>query len=130
MSELETVALAEQEMAWLAIRQPAIVRMLERDLGGCDTDALAAGLELTSQLLGELSSLTGEMIDRVSSRELAIARARVASTELDPEIVIWTTTRLANLPVVLSAQEQAAIGRAIATVTMSQTIGEVVAPTT
>lgn len=122
MSELETVALAEQEMAWLAIRQPAIVRMLERDLGGCDTDALAAGLELTSQLLGELSSLTGEMIDRVSSRELAIARARVASTELDPEIVIWTTTRLANLPVVLSAQEQAAIGRAIATVTVSQTI--------
>lgn len=122
MSELETVALAEQEMAWLAIRQPAIVRMLERDLGGCDTDALAAGLELTSQLLGELSSLTGEMIDRVSSRELAIARARVASTELDPEIVIWTTTRLANLPVVLSAQEQAAIGRAIATVTVSQII--------
>lgn len=123
MSELETVALAEQEMAWLAIRQPAIVRMLERDLAGCDTDALAAGLELTSQLLGELSSQTGEIIDRVSSRELAIARAQVASTELDPEIVVWTATRLASLPVVLSAQEQAAIGRAIATVTMSQTIG-------
>ena len=86
MSELETFAVAEQEMAWLAIRQPAIVRMLERDLAGCDTDALAAGLELTSQLLSELSSLTGVILHRVSSRELAVAGAQVASAGLDPEI--------------------------------------------
>ena len=123
MSELETFAVAEQEMAWLAIRQPAIVRMLERDLAGCDTDALAAGLELTSQLLSELSSLTGVILHRVSSRELAVAGAQVASAGLDPEIARWTTTRLASLPVVLTDQEQAAIGRAIATVTVSQTIG-------
>lgn len=123
MSDLENVGLAEQEMAWLAIRQPAIVRMLERDLAGGDTDALAAGLELTSQLLGELSSQTGVMIHRVSSSELAVAGAQVASDELDPEIVRWTTIKLAALPVVLTALEQAKIGRAIATVTLSQTIG-------
>jgi hypothetical protein len=63
------------------------------------------------------------MIDRVTTSELAVAGAQVASAGLDPEIVRWTTTQLASLPVVLTAHEQAAIGRAIATVAMSQTIG-------
>jgi hypothetical protein len=46
MFALPDQALAEHEVSWLAIRQPAVIRMLERELASPDGDAFAAGLEL------------------------------------------------------------------------------------
>ncbi len=124
MADFESDGLAEQEMAWLAIRQPAIVRMLERDLASSDSDALAAGLELTSQVLSERSDQllsdqsgpSGTMMARFSTSDLAAARAQIASAMLDPGIARWTSTRLAGLPAVFSAHDEEAIGRAIAAI--------------
>src|SRR5436189_3026808 len=50
MFALPDQELAEHEVSWLAIRQPAVIRMLERELASPDGDAFAAGLELACRV--------------------------------------------------------------------------------
>ncbi len=46
------ISLAEHDVSWLAIRQPAVMRLLESELASPDGDAFAAGLELACRVLG------------------------------------------------------------------------------
>ena len=133
MKQVERSSADVAEMAWLAIRQPAIVRMLERDLSEFagppvagaptrssivvprgDHDALAAGLELTAQLLEEIAQ-RGTLCNRVSASELVRAATDVAATGVSASVVTWTSERLARLPVVLTDEESAAVQRTVAT---------------
>lgn len=120
MRQIEQRSADVAEMAWLAIRQPAIVSMLERDLSEIsslkpDHDALAAGLELTTQLLGEIAE-GGRLCNRVSASDLLRAAADVAAAGVAASVVTWTSERLARLPVVLTDEESAAVHRVVATV--------------
>lgn len=132
MKQVELCSADVAEMAWLAIRQPAIVRMLERDLSEIyrsaaansarkaiavprgDRDALAAGLELTAQLLSEIAE-GGTLCNRVSTSDLVRAATEVEATGVAASVVTWTSERLARLPVVLTDEESAAVQRAVAT---------------
>src|ERR1700760_1502837 len=49
LSVYETAA---QDASWFAIRHPAVLRLLERELATDDGDAFAAGLELACRVLG------------------------------------------------------------------------------
>lgn len=42
---------AEREVSWFAIRHPAVLRLLERELSAPDGDAFAVGLELAGRVL-------------------------------------------------------------------------------
>jgi hypothetical protein len=109
-----------QEISWLAIRQPAVIRMLERELdAGTDTDNFAAGLELACHVLSEFTAKTGVVVDRLSTSELERAKVAVASGGRDGATLGWIRQRIRELPVVLTSSDEASIANAIATICMA-----------
>jgi len=75
---------AEHDVSWLAIRYPAVMRLLERELAAPDGDAFAAGLELACRVLG--GKARAELIDsgpqRSKDRNHLTARVPLAGAPL------------------------------------------------
>ncbi len=107
----DTQQLAEQDVSWLAIRQPAVMRLLEREL--ICSDALAAGLELACRVLGGRTSL-GDL--RLDHRALQHGMAAVRDGHCDRAMVRSLRDQIDELPVALSKSEQDAVATAIAAV--------------
>src|SRR5206468_7744468 len=93
--------LAEQDVSWLAIRQPAVMRLLERELGA--SDALGAGLELACRVLGGRTSL-GDL--RLDHRALHHGLAAVREGLCDRAMVRSLRDQIDELPVALTKAEQ------------------------
>jgi len=102
---------AEQDASWLAIRQPAVVRMLERELAYPDGDAFAAGLALACRVLGGRTPLHDMRIDHnaLSSAMIAVRHGRC-----DRAMVVSIRDQIEALPVVLTPGEQDAVATSIA----------------
>ena len=79
---------AKQDVSWLAIRQPAVIRLLEQELGSPDdarvADAFAAGLELACRVLGGKTPL-GDL--RLDHQSLATGMAAVRAGRCDRAMV-------------------------------------------
>ena len=75
---------AEHDVSWLAIRQPAVMRLLEAELAAGDGDAFAAGLELACRVLGGRTPL-GDL--RLDHHALAAGLAAVRSGRCDRAMV-------------------------------------------
>ena len=106
-------ALAEHDVSWLAIRQPAVMRLLEAELASPDGDAFAAGLELACRVLGGRTPL-GDL--RLDHRALDGGMAAVRSGRCDRTMVKSLREQIAELPVVLTKREQDAVATVIAAV--------------
>ena len=106
-------ALAERDVSWLAIRQPAVMRMLEAELASPDGDAFAAGLELACRVLGGKQPL-GDL--RLDHRALTAAMAEVRGGRCDRAMVRSLRDQIDDLPIVLSPAEQDAVATVIAAV--------------
>jgi hypothetical protein len=104
---------AEHDVSWLAIRQPAVMRLLEAELASGDGDAFAAGLELACRVLGGRTPL-GEL--RLDHHALAAGLAAVRSGRCDRAMVRSLRDQIDELPVVLSPREQDAVATVIAAV--------------
>jgi hypothetical protein len=104
---------AEHDVSWLAIRQPAVMRLLEAELAAGDGDAFAAGLELACRVLGGRTPL-GEL--RLDHHALAAGLATVRSGRCDRAMVRSLRDQIDELPVVLSPREQDAVATVIAAV--------------
>ena len=104
---------AEHDASWLAIRQPAVVRMLERELATGDGDALAAGLELACRVLGGRTSL-GDL--RLDHRALASGMAAVRSGRCDRAMVRSLRDHICDLPIILTGAEVDMVATTIAAV--------------
>ncbi len=106
---------ASSDASRLAIRQPAVIRMLERELGGFagfgDGDAFAAGLELASRVLGGSTPLSDLRLDH---RSLAHGLAAVRQGHCDRAMVRSIRDQIDELPVVLTPLEQDAVATVIA----------------
>ena len=102
---------AEQDVSWLAIRQPAVMRLLERELA--DADALGAGLELACRVLGGRTSL-GDL--RLDHRALATGLAEVRDGRCDRAMVRSLRDQIDELPIALTRAEQDAVATVIAAV--------------
>ena len=102
---------AEHDVSWLAIRQPAVMRLLERELG--DPDALGAGLELACRVLGGRTSL-GDL--RLDHRALQHGLAAVRSGHCDRAMVRSLRDQIAELPVALRRAEEDLVATVIAAV--------------
>lgn len=105
--------LAEQDVSWLAIRQPAVMRLLERELANPDGDAFAAGLELACRVLGGRTSL-GDL--RLDHRALQHGLAEVRDGHCDRAMVRSLRDQIDELPVALSKAEQDLVATVIAAV--------------
>jgi len=113
MFALPKEELAEHEVSWLAIRQPAVIRMLERELASPDGDAFAAGLELACRVLGAPTSVGDLRLDHNSLNSGMVA---VRSGRCDRAMVRSIRDQIEELPVVLTPGEQDAVATVIAAV--------------
>jgi hypothetical protein len=105
-----------EEVSWLAIRQPGVIRLLERRLWAPDGDAFAAALELVCRLFGELAATDGLPLPRLDHRMLDRGVAAVTTGATDPTLDGWIRDQLAALPVVLADREEAEVIAVIAAV--------------
>lgn len=102
--------LAEHDVSWLAIRQPAVMRLLESELMSPDGDAFAAGLELACRVLGGRTPLGSLRLDHGS---LAAGMASVREGRCDRAMVRSLRDQIEELPVVLMREEQDAVATVI-----------------
>jgi hypothetical protein len=107
------VAVAEHDVSWLAIRQPAVMRLLERELASPDGDAFAAGLELACRVLGGRTPL-GDL--RLDHNALMNGMVAVRSGRCDRAMVRSLRDQIEELPLVLTKQEQDAVATTIASI--------------
>ncbi len=105
--------LAEHDVSWLAIRQPAVMRLLEEELMSDDGDAFGAGLELACRVLGGRTPLGSLRLDHTS---LAAGMAAVRNGRCDRAMVQSLRDQIEELPVVLMKEEQDAVATVIAAI--------------
>jgi hypothetical protein len=105
--------LAEHDVSWLAIRQPAVIRLLERELAAPDSDAFGAGLELACRVLGRTTTLGDTRLDH---RALAAGMAAVRSGRCDRAMVRSLRDQIEELRVVLTPGEQDAVATVLAAI--------------
>jgi hypothetical protein len=108
-----TQSLAEHDVSWLAIKQPAVVRLLERELASPDHDAFAAGLELACRVLTGRTPL-GDL--RLDHQSLTAGMAAVRAGRCDRAMVRSLRDQIDELPIVLTRAEQDAVATTIAAV--------------
>ncbi len=105
---------AEYDVSWLAIKQPAVMRLLERELGTFrDNDALSAGLALAGRVLGGNTPL-GEL--RLDHTALATGLASVRGGRCDRAMVRSIRDQVDELRVVLTPLEQDAVATVVAAI--------------
>lgn len=104
---------AEHDVSWLAIKQPAVVRLLESELASEDGDAFAAGLELACRVLGGRTPVGNLRLDHQS---LAAGMAAVRAGRCDRAMVRSLRDQIDELPVALTKHEQDAVATTIAAV--------------
>ena len=105
--------LAEHDVSWLAIKQPAVMRLLEAELATPDGDAFAAGLELACRVIGGRTPLGDLRLDHVS---LAAGMSAVRGGRCDRAMVRSIRDQIDELPCVLMRDEQDAVATVIAAI--------------
>lgn len=113
MVNAQRLAEAEEDVSWLAIRQPAVMRLLERELAAPDGDALAAGLELACRVLGGATPLADLRLDH---NALSSGMAAVRSGHCDRAMVRSIRDQIDELRVVLTPLEQDLVATAVAAI--------------
>jgi hypothetical protein len=106
------VPLPIDDASWLAIRFPAVVRLLERELAAPDGDAFAAGLELACRVLGGRARLDL----RLDHNTLNSGMVTVRSGRCDRAMVRSIRDQIEELRVVLTPGEQDAVATVIAAI--------------
>lgn len=108
--------LAERDVSWLAIRHPAVMRLLDRELASRDGDALAAGLALACRVLGGRTPL-GDL--RLDHNTLNTGMVAVRSGRCDRAMVRSIREQIDELRVVLTPRETDAVATVIAAIIWS-----------
>jgi hypothetical protein len=91
-----------KELSWFAIRQPTVVRFLERRLWAPDGDAFAVALDAACRLHAAMSISDGVEPPRVDERLL---RDGLDMTP-PPSLAAWISELIASAPVVLTSNEE------------------------
>jgi hypothetical protein len=107
---------AANDASWFAIRHPAVLRLLERELAAPDGDAFAAGLELACRVLGGRTPL-GDL--RLDHNTLNTGMVAVRSGRCDRAMVRSIRDQIAELNVVLTPREHDAVATVIAAIIWS-----------
>jgi prephenate dehydrogenase len=108
--------LAEHDVSWLAIRHPAVMRLLDRELAAPDGDAFAAGLELADRILGGHAPMSELRLDH---NTLNTGMVAVRSGRCDRAMVRSIREQIDALPVVLTPREHDAVATVIAAIIWS-----------
>lgn len=107
---------AEHDVSWLAIRHPAVMRLIERELATPDGDAFAAGLALACRVLVGRTPL-GDL--RLDHNTLNTGMVAVRSGRCDRAMVRSIREQIEALHVVLTPREEDAVATVIAAIIWS-----------
>jgi hypothetical protein len=126
---------AEREVSWFAIRHPAVMRLLERELSAPDGDAFAVGLELVGRVLGDKpraawmdsghltagGPVAGARLGglRLDHNTLNASMVAVRGGRCDRQMVRSIRAQIDELPVVLAPREEDAVATVIAAIIWS-----------
>src|ERR1700759_3013594 len=114
IDDFQTVA--EHDVSWVAPPQPAVIRLLERELAAPDGDAFAAGLELACRVLGGRTPL-GDL--RLDHKTLNTRMVAGRSGRCDRAMVRTIRAQIDELRVVLTPREDDAVATVIAAIIWS-----------
>lgn len=106
-----------KELSWFAIRQPAVVRFLERRLWAPDGDAFAVALDASCRLHAAMSISDGVEPPRVDDRLLREGLDMTPPASLSS----WIHDLIAGAPVVLSSNEEHEVLRTVTAIAWSLT---------
>src|ERR1043165_6105376 len=109
----EAHQVAIEDVSWLAIRHPAVMRLLERELASADGDAFGAGLELACRVLGGRTPL-GDL--RLDHNTLNTGMVTVRSGRCDRAMVRSIRDQIDELRVALTPHEHDAVATVIAAI--------------
>jgi hypothetical protein len=107
---------SDRDVSWLAIRHPAVMRLLERELAAPDGDALAAGRELACRVLGGRGPL-GDL--RLDHNTLNTGMVAVRSGRCDRAMVRSIRDQIDQLSAVLTPREHDAVATVTAAIIWS-----------
>jgi hypothetical protein len=106
-----------KELSWFAIRQPTVVRFLERRLWAPDGDAFAVALDASCRLHAAMSISDGVEPPRVDERLL---RDGLDMTP-PPSLCAWIGDIIAGAPVVLTSNEEHEVVKTVTAIAWSLT---------
>ena len=98
-----------EEVSWFAIRQPAVIKMLEHELWTDDGDAFAVGLDAVCRVAMRVAALDGAPPPRLSPELLDHGLALARHEGIDRALQRWVRWCVDAAPVVLTADEERAV---------------------
>ncbi len=101
--------LPAEEISWFAIRQPAVVKMLERELWDGDGDAFALALDAACRVAARVTHLDGAPPPRLSHELLDQGLILAKDDGVDPALGRWLRWCIDAAPVVISADEERSV---------------------
>lgn len=106
--DVETELDAE-EVSWFAIRQPAVIKLLEQELWSDDGDAFAVGLDAVCRVGMRVAALDGSPPPRLSAELLDHGLALARNEGIDRALQRWVRWCVDAAPVVLTDEEEHAV---------------------
>ena len=106
-----------KELSWFAIRQPTVVRFLERRLWAPDGDAFAVALDAACRLHAAMSVSDGIEPPRVNELLLRDGLDMTPPASL----VGWVADLIAEAPVVLTIAEEDEVARTVTAIAWALT---------
>lgn len=100
-----TDELTAEQVSWFAIRQPAVIRMLERELWTDDGDAFAVALDAVCRVATRVSQLDGAPPPRLTAALLERGYD-MCRDDIDPALARWVRWCVDAAPVVLTGEEE------------------------
>jgi hypothetical protein len=110
-----------KELSWFAIRQPTVVRFLERRLWAPDNDAFAVALDAACRLHAAMSVSDGIEPPRVGD---ALLRDGLDMTP-PASLVAWLADLIRDAPVVLTDAEEDAVALTVTAIAWALTAARV-----
>jgi hypothetical protein len=98
--------LPAEDISWFAIRQPSMVKLLERELWDGDGDAFALALDAACRVSARVTHLDGVPPPRLSRELLEQGLALARQDGVDPALGRWLRWCIDAAPVVITADEE------------------------
>src|SRR5687768_6268265 len=95
-----------EEVSWFAIRQPAVVKLLERELWDGDGDAFAVALDAVCRVAARVTELDGGPPPRLSHALLEQGLLLARHDGIDRALARWVRWCVDAAPVVLTDAEE------------------------
>ncbi len=101
--------LTAEQVSWFAIRQPAVIKLLERELWSDDGDAFAVALDAVCRVAARITALDDAVPPRLSRELLEHGLAMSRDDGIDTALARWVRWCIDSAPVALTDHEESMV---------------------